>query len=153
MFLIHLYFEWDPHGAQERTLSCSCSQLQAGLWTLTWSPPQRIPARLSGQSCCCTIRHMRWRWSMCGKPHGSEWGPELCFQECFQKAFILDTRLTWTPAVTVSGDHTDHFLLLAEGRSQGLGDRRHPPLDVHLWQWVLCDCHVELDFPQLLHDY
>lgn len=90
-----------------RGLSCHAQAPSFRLWAghSPVSPLQCSPAQVSGQSCCYTIIHMSaWKWSMCGKLSGSEWGLSSAFQECFSKTVLFqNTQVDMSAAVVMSG--------------------------------------------------
>lgn len=90
MFLIHLCLTGTRTELRRELCHVHAPSSRLGCEHSPGSPPQGISAQLRSQSCCCTIHHMlAWGWSMCGKPHGSEWGPELCFPRTFSRSFYF----------------------------------------------------------------
>lgn len=95
MFLIHLCFDWDRMELRRELCHAHAPSSRLGCEHSPGSPPQRISAQLRAKAAAVQSVTCWTEGGACVGNHVAvNGGLSSAFQECFQKAFILDTRLT-----------------------------------------------------------
>lgn len=156
MFLIHPCFDWDRMKLR-RALSCSCSQLQAGNTHLVPSSAYFCTAEglklllYDPSHAGLKVEHVwetAWQWI-------GAWA--LLSKNVFKSFYFRHTVDMNASSHCVRRSHwRSHWPLPPLGRSTA-----HKVSETESTSSSLCpfvavspfDCHVELDFPQPLHDY